>query len=55
MTAAQFAAILGAHLTGIAVIAWLQHHLAQRRHETRARLDRELLDALNAYNASKER
>lgn len=54
MTAAQFAIILAAHLTGVAAITWLQDRLAQRRHESRAKLDRELVDALNTYNASKE-
>ncbi|WP_159073671.1 hypothetical protein [Streptomyces sp. RTd22] len=55
MTAAKFAVLLGAHLIGIALVAWIQDRLAQRRHDARARLDRELVDALNAYNASKER
>ncbi|WP_432010158.1 hypothetical protein [Streptomyces cucumeris] len=58
MTTAQLATILaaflGAHLAGVAAIACSQDRLAQRRHEDRAQLDRELVDALNAYNASKE-
>ncbi|MEU5608420.1 hypothetical protein AB0H03_06630 [Streptomyces sparsogenes] len=54
MTATQLAILLAAHLTGLAAITWVQDRLAQRRYNARARLDRELTDALNAYNASKE-